>query len=183
MAIHPYLGIISASILVDGEPAIEHPDTDDVLVEHDDPTVSSHQQLRKVSTYVKSISNKEFSIIISVGPPYGGMKMDCSKLRFHIKVDGVEAWVSTCERVWWKRFNRNEQDAVWEDEITGIKQGKWRGCTRRNFKFAEIKKSKFNFSICIRSTYTSSWILEWNRILDISPFGLFSLSVESSFYL
>lgn len=148
MAISKVQPGIAATILIDGQPATEHQDTDDVEVVHTDPVIAKYQASRTVSTYIESESEKTFSIKLSVGLPYGHKKMECSKLGFHVVVDGVQATEVHCPRPWWKA---QEDEAAWENEIKGVEEvakGKRDG-TLKEFKFAHISTSMS----CVHSTF------------------------------
>jgi hypothetical protein len=138
---------ITASILIGGAPAIEHADTDDIEVQHANPEIAKYQAARTVSTYIESESNKAFSIEVTVGAPYGGKKMECSKLGFHITVDGVAATEVHCPRPFFKNKNgREAAEAIWKREIKGVEEvpkGKSKG-SLRVFKFAQIETSMYS---------------------------------------
>lgn len=137
---------ITASILIDGAPAIEHADTDDVEVTHPNPKIAKYQAARTVSTYIESESDKPFSIKVAVGAPYGGKKMECSKLGFHITVDGVAVNEVHCPRPFFKnKDDREAAKAVWKREIKGVEEVSkgMRTGTLRVFKFAQIDTSMF----------------------------------------
>jgi hypothetical protein len=134
---------ISASILINGQPAIEHVDTDDIEVAHANPDIAKYQAARTVSTYVESESDKLFSIEVVVGGPYGGKKMECSKLGFYIAVDGVAATEVHCPRPWFKNTDPKDAIQAWKHELRGVEnvtKGQSNG-TLRAFKFAQIETS------------------------------------------
>ncbi|RDL33034.1 uncharacterized protein BP5553_08473 [Venustampulla echinocandica] len=131
MAIAPYLQGITAQILINGVPTEEYDDPDPIAPKHADPAVARYISKHTISKYIVSETNQVFSIKLLVAKPYSNI-MD-SKCGFHIVIDGVPAWTSTCARPRVK-----ENGGTWEDEVMGVKVGKGRNCVVRNFRFAEI---------------------------------------------
>jgi hypothetical protein len=138
MAIAPLFPGITASILIAGKPAHEYPDLDEPSIEHFDRAVSEYQTKRLTSNYIESVTDNEFTIKLTLGPP-DSRGMD-SKVRFYIKVDGKGVWEATAAK---PRVKENGDE--WEEEVEGVKEGKGHGCKLRKFRFAEIKTSKYPF--------------------------------------
>jgi len=128
---------INVTINSNGSPLPEYPDPESAALPIPatlSKSAAVHQGLRTVSTYIPSTTGAPFSIHMPVAPPY---KIDCSKLHFDIRVDGKKVWTSTCGRPWLEK-----NGGRWEDEVRGVKEGKGRGCTVRDFKFVGIGTSK-----------------------------------------
>lgn len=135
MAIATLYPGITASILIAGRPTYEHPDLDEPSIENFDPAVSEYQTRRLTSKYIEAVTDNEFTIKLTFGPP-DSRGMD-SKVRFYVKVDGKENWEATAARP-----SVEKNGGMWEEEVEGVKVGKAHGCRLMKFRFAEIKTSK-----------------------------------------
>lgn len=111
MAGHPFFPCVKVEIIVNGRPATEYPDPDNVEVKHQNSDVANWQELRTASFYLQSLDNQTFAIKLSVEPPF--KMVNITKLGFHIYVDGEPVWHSVCPRPDYKRAGR------WEDLIKG----------------------------------------------------------------
>jgi uncharacterized protein Usg len=58
-----------------------------------------------------------------------------TKFLFHIYIDGLFVWQTFCARPDFKKMK------VWKDEIDGLKEGKGKRCTNKEFIFAAIETS------------------------------------------
>ncbi|KAK0118013.1 hypothetical protein ONS95_012324 [Cadophora gregata] len=139
MAVLDIVEGLTAEILINGEPAQEFDDPDEIQVEHQDPAIRRHQMKHTVSKYIESKSGQKFSIQMTVGRPLGHANMAHPKLTMDVEVDGIHAWTLICARPW---FKHNEDGAEWTDVLTGPKNGKGHGCTTREFSFLKIQTSK-----------------------------------------
>jgi hypothetical protein len=152
---------ITAQVLIDGSPADEIPDDEEIQIDHSDSDVVEHQAARTVSSYIQAETGKAFSIRVGVKcPPY---KMDSSKLCFHIFVDGKPAWISICDRPHFERRGNTE----WEEDVDGIKEGKGQGCREYGFRFAKIETSTFPIPLSNSSAFghrLSQYYLELRSI-------------------
>lgn len=142
MAKFPYLPGLAVTVLVNGTPATEHDDPDEIQVEHEDHEVVAYQIARTVSKYIESITGQHFSIKFEVGPPLGHEGMIYTKFVIEIEVDGIPAWTCFCDRPFFKKH----PGGTWEDQVEGVKEGKGRSCTLKEFKFAKIETSKCSLS-------------------------------------
>jgi len=134
---------IEVTILVDGEPAQEHDDPDEIQIQHEDPQVVAYQAARTISKYIESLDSQPFSIRCKVSEPLGHPKMIYSKLVIEIEVDGIPVWTCFCPRPFFKK----NPEGIWEDEVTGVKEGKGRGCTEKELRFAKIETGMFIFPL------------------------------------
>ena len=141
MAIFPFVPGIAASIICNGSVLEELQDPHDIQVDHEDPEIKEHQQLRTVSRYIESIEDAFFSIKLNVTPQY--KMMDVAKLGFHIKVDGNEVKPEPiCARPVLKR-----QKGRWEGVVSGVREGiikRVMTCDLKKFKFSKITTSMFS---------------------------------------
>ncbi|KAG9230754.1 hypothetical protein BJ875DRAFT_545906 [Amylocarpus encephaloides] len=129
--VHPGL---SVRILAAGSPIDEHedPDSAECTSSHEDPHASEYQTLCTKSRHIEAITNQEFGIECSLGPPIS-LNMD-PKVKFYIYIDGVLATEHTFARPEVKKNGFKGEHVV-----TGVQEGKGRNCTERKFKFSEIK--------------------------------------------
>lgn len=86
MAILPAAPGLVAEICVDNQPLEEYEDDDELEVEPG--PAGEYQASRTVSKYIKSTSDKEFFIRVTVQPGY---VFDCSGLEVRLEIDGKMA--------------------------------------------------------------------------------------------
>jgi hypothetical protein len=143
---------LEATILANGIPAPEHEDIDEPEVQHDNPTVREYQVSRTRSYYIEAETGDNYSILLGVEAPIIDAsktrhKMQYTKLKFYIYVDGHLAWVCECQRKWFNDREGQEVRIKWREEVLGVKEGKGQGCKLRKFKFAKIETSMFPFPV------------------------------------
>ncbi|PVH81465.1 hypothetical protein DL98DRAFT_624143 [Cadophora sp. DSE1049] len=139
MAVLDIVDGLTAEVLINGEPAHEYDDPDEIEVEHKNNAIRRYQIKHTVSKYIESESGQKFSIQMTVGRPLGHAKMAHPKLTMDIEVDGIHAWTMICDRPW---FNKHPDGAKWTDVLSGPKNGKGHGCTTRDFSFLKIQTNK-----------------------------------------
>jgi hypothetical protein len=135
MAVLSTLLGLTAEVLIGGVASHEYDDEDEINIQHDDAAVREYQAARTVSKYIKSVTGERFSLKFTVGPPLGHTGMVYTKLLFQIYIDGIFVWQTFCARPDFKKMTE------WEDEVDGLKEGKGRGCTKKEFIFAAIETS------------------------------------------
>ncbi|KAF8860117.1 hypothetical protein BDZ45DRAFT_741723 [Acephala macrosclerotiorum] len=142
MAILDLVPGVSAEILVNGIPATEHPDTDEIQVDHEDAGVAEYQSKRTVSTYVESVANAPFAIKFTVNKVYQKemIRRNFAKIGFYVTIDGNSLDPEFCPRPWFN-WKDNKDKKEWVMELDGIKaQAGTRGkVTQRGFRFAKIE--------------------------------------------
>lgn len=141
MAVLPLNPGIKALVLIDGNPATEYPDFDEIEVEHENPSVVLHQKERTVSTYIECEADALFSLQFTAGQPDADKKMKCSHLAFNVTIDGNKAGVIRCSRKDFKRAESEGKPMVdWTGVLAVVKVqpgGKGR-VQAMNFRFARI---------------------------------------------
>ncbi|KAH7319181.1 hypothetical protein BKA65DRAFT_599288 [Rhexocercosporidium sp. MPI-PUGE-AT-0058] len=138
MAILNIVDGLTASILINGDPAVEYDDPDEIQVEHENNAIREYQIKHTVSKYIESQSGQKFSIQMKVGRPLGHANMAHAKLTMDVEVDGIPVWELICDRPW---FKKHPEGAEWEDVVAGPKDNKGKACTTREFLFLKIQTS------------------------------------------
>ncbi|KAL5314909.1 hypothetical protein ACEPPN_017559 [Leptodophora sp. 'Broadleaf-Isolate-01'] len=138
MAVLNIVDGLTAEILINGEPATEYPDPDEIQVSHENNAIRAYQIKHTVSKYIESQSGQNFSIRMRVGRPLGHANMAHAKLTMDCEVDGILVWSLICARPW---FKKHPDGAEWVDVLAGPKNGKGRACTVREFSFLKIQTS------------------------------------------
>jgi hypothetical protein len=136
MAKFPLLPGLAAVIMISGEPAPEHDDTDEIEVDHEDPHVAEHQASRTKSVYIEAKTGEQFGVKLGVTGPLGHAKMMYTKLIFEVWVDGIAAGKAFCDRPFFKNGG-----VTWEYTMKGVTNDKGSKCTLKNFLFAKIETS------------------------------------------
>lgn len=139
MAILPTLPGIEAVILINGNPALEYVDDNEVRVEHEDEDIAEYQATHTISKYIQSQTDQKFSIQLKVGSPYvQGQFMAHVRLNFHIYVDGAKVADPWCSRL---HFKHSPVGTKWIREVKGV-VGK-SGRKVKPFIFADITTSTY----------------------------------------
>ncbi|OWP02438.1 hypothetical protein B2J93_3226 [Marssonina coronariae] len=129
MAILKNVEGLSAEILIDGLPALESDDPDDIQIESPYcQAVRDHQARRTVSKYIEA---------------HTGQSMPHPKLPVVFEVDGIEVWKMVCNR---SRFKRRAAGAWWPDVLLGPMEGKAQLFRVREFSFAKIETFRLDAS-------------------------------------
>ncbi|KAG4424119.1 hypothetical protein IFR04_002673 [Cadophora malorum] len=92
MAVLEIVDGLTAEILINGEPAHEYDDPDEVEVKHENHAIRKYQIKHTVSKYIESESGQNFRIRMTVGRPLGHAKMAHPKLTMDVEVDGILVW-------------------------------------------------------------------------------------------
>ena len=136
---------IQVEVLVGRTPQKEYPNPDPVVVHHHDPDVVDWQTDSTISSYIASVEDQHFSIKLSLGPP-ATTNMLYSKIKYYVKIDGIDAMEFFFERA--KILNKNnkygvknvygEKSGYGSKIVEGVQEGKGRGCKERKFEFKKI---------------------------------------------
>jgi hypothetical protein len=127
---------LAVVVMIRDKPALEHEDTDEIQVDHEDPDVAEFQAARTLSKYVEAITGENFSIMFEVTAPLGHADMVYTKLIFEVYVDGIEAGKAFCARPFFKNGG-----VTWKYMMEGVTDGKGIKCTLKKFLFAKIETS------------------------------------------
>jgi hypothetical protein len=150
MAVLPLNLSISAEVLIDGKPAAEHPDYDDIEIEHDNHQIVEYQKNRTVSTYIECEADTVFSLRFSAGEPDAHKGMKCSHLGFFVTIDGNKAGHVLCSRA---EFKKNKRMVGWTGEMFAVKDEiRPRSVQEMDFRFAKIVVGECPLLLCCLSS-------------------------------
>jgi hypothetical protein len=144
MAGDPKVPGIEVAIFVEDKPLIEYDDPENderlefdpkVLLKTEDNAAAHFQASNTKTKYIKSVSDKEFEIKLSVNSPYE-FDVGCDLLCFDIYVDGRKVRAPLLLKT-----NYSSRDG-WSQVISGVRKETGHKSLIQKFKFATITTSK-----------------------------------------
>jgi hypothetical protein len=144
MAIQDDIPGLEVAVCIDGKPLEEYDNDEEEQAKPGLPSeVFQYQAARTVTKYIESVSDQEFAIQLTLGPPF---KMDYACLKARIHVDGREVDSLLIQKS--RNLDFFSRDCVatkFQRKIKGIIVNAPGNAGRellKRFKFAKIKTSK-----------------------------------------
>lgn len=149
MAIQDDVPGLEVAVCIDGKPLEEYDNDEEEQVKPGLPSeVSQYQAARTVTKYIESVSDQEFTIQLTLGPPF---KMDYACLNTRIHIDGKKVDSPSIQKS--RNLNSFSEDCVatkFQRKIKGMRveaPGNAGRALLKRFKFAKIEATSDDYKL------------------------------------